>query len=227
MEYAIQTKNLRKTFIDGTKETEVLKGIDIGIKQGDFVSITGASGAGKSTFLYQLGLLDVPSDGTVYVNGTDSSELSIRKKTYYRLNNFGFIFQDYALMPELYAWENIALPVLMRGFPKNEAKKLAIDILDTLGMKDRFDHLPSQLSGGENQRVSIGRAIVHNPLVLFADEPTANLDSERSRQIIDVLHNLHKNGQTIIMVTHELEYADEASRRIIMKDGIIESDTTQ
>ena len=221
---AIQTQKLIKTFTDGSTETKVLKGIDFSVSNGEFVSITGASGTGKSTLIYQLGLLDEPTSGSVFVEGRDAAKFSVTEKTAYRLSHFGFVFQDYALIPELNAWENVALPMLMRGAGKQEAKEEACAILRKLGMADRVNHTPSQLSGGEGQRVSIARAIAHKPKILFADEPTANLDSDRSRQIIDVFHDLHKNGQTIIMVTHEIEYAEEASRLIVLHDGVIERD---
>ena len=223
---AIRVKKLIKTFIDGTQETRVLKGVDFSVKSGEFVSITGASGTGKSTLVYQMGLLDEPTQGTVWVEGFNAESMSVSERTAYRLNHFGFVFQDYALIPELRAWENVALPVLMRGVSLRDAQKRSVAILARLGMADRADHFPNQLSGGEGQRVSIARAIIHQPKVLFADEPTANLDTERSRQIIDIFHKLHRDGQTIVMVTHELEYAKEASRLVVLRDGNIEKDTS-
>ena len=224
---ALRTDNVTKTFIDGTKELQVLKGMSFSIEAGEFVSITGKSGTGKSTLIYQLGLLDRPTSGEVFVaNQGATSNLSSKERTRYRLMNFGFVFQDYALMPELRAWENVALPMLMRGHSKDAAKDKACEVLNRLGMGERTSHIPSKLSGGEAQRVSIARAIVHNPSVLFADEPTANLDTERSRQIIDIFHELNKGGQTIVMVTHELEYAKEAKRFIYIEDGKIISDTS-
>lgn len=221
---AIRANNITRAFKDGQTETQVLKGISLAIDQGEFVSITGASGTGKSTLVYQIGLLDNPTSGEIFLEGRNTKKMSVRQRTAYRLNHFGFVFQDYALIPELNAWENIALPILMRGVSEKNAKQAAQKILEKVGMGDRMDHTPSQLSGGESQRVSIARAIVHSPSVLFADEPTANLDGERSRQIIDIFHELHRNGQTIVMVTHELEYAKEASRLIVMKDGLIDTD---
>ena len=222
---AIQLKKVVKTFVDGDRETHALKGIDFSLKSGEFVSITGASGTGKSTLVYQMGLLDEPTFGSVFVGGVNADSMSVSEKTAYRLDEFGFVFQDYALIPEMKAWENVALPILMRGTSVKNAKKQAVSTLSMLGMSGRVDHLPGQLSGGEGQRVSIARSIVHEPKVLFADEPTANLDTERSRQIIDVFHKLHQGGQTIVMVTHEIEFAKEASRLIVLRDGKIEKDT--
>ena len=220
----LEVKKLVKSFRDGTQKTLVLKGIDFSIDQGEFVSITGASGTGKSTLVYLLGLLDVPTSGEVFVGGVASSDLSIREKTSYRLKTFGFVFQDYALLPEMRAWENVALPIIMRGTSIREARERSAAALSRLGMADRVDYFPSQLSGGESQRVSIARAVVHGPTVLFADEPTANLDSERSRQVIDVFHTLHRSGQTVVMVTHELLYAEEAARMLVLEDGVVGSD---
>ena len=216
---AIQVKNLVKTFVDGTQRIQVLKHIDFSVANGEFVAITGASGTGKSTLVYQMGLLDEPTSGSVFVGGKDAGKMSVTERTTYRLNHFGFVFQDYALIPELRAWENVALPVLMRGVAVPDARKQAVAVLDQLGMRDRVTHFPNQLSGGEGQRVSIARAIVHRPQVLFADEPTANLDTDRSRQIIDIFHTLHRAGQTIVMVTHEIEYAEEAERLVVVRDG--------
>ena len=219
-------KKLVKTFIDGMQETRVLKGINFSVADGEFVSITGASGTGKSTLVYQMGLLDEPTQGSVWVERFNASSMSVSERTAYRLNHFGFVFQDYSLIPELCAWENVALPVLMRGVSLRDAREQATAILIRLGMTDRADYFPNQLSGGEGQRVSIARAIVHRPKVLFADEPTANLDTERSRQIIDIFHELHRDGQTIVMVTHEVEYAKEASRLVVLHDGDIEKDVS-
>ena len=218
---AVRVQNLVKTFIDGDQEVRVLRGIDFTVARGDFIAITGASGTGKSTLVYQMGLLDEPTDGSVFVGSRDAGHMSVSERTVYRLRHFGFVFQDYALIPELRAWENVALPVLMRGVSLPKARKQAIAVLDQFGMADRTAHFPNQLSGGEGQRVSIARAIVHRPKVLFADEPTANLDSDRSRQIIDIFHTLHRDGQTIVMVTHEMEYAKEAGQLVVMHDGNI------
>ncbi len=224
MTEVLRTEQLTKSFRDGNRDLVVLREINLVVNAGEFVSITGASGTGKSTLIYQIGLLDTPSGGRVFVNNLDAASMSVFEKTAYRLNTFGFVFQDYALLPEMRAWENVAIPMLMRGSPRAEAYESAVSALSRFGMADRINHTPAQLSGGESQRVSIARAITHRPAVLFADEPTANLDDERSRQVIDIFHELHRNGQTIVMVTHEMEYAREASRLIVLKDGGIDRD---
>ena len=187
--------------------------------------ITGKSGTGKSTLLYHLGLLDEPTSGEVFIDGIDVSTMHSLEKINYRLNNFGFVFQDSALIPELTAQESIALPDMMRGLSKEEAYAKAAETLEILGLGNRLHHTPSQLSGGEAQRVSIARSIVHKPAILFADEPTANLDSERSQQIIEIFRGLHTSGQTIIIVTHELELVKDVARLITIHDGLIVNDT--
>lgn len=217
----IQTKNLRKTFTDGDKETHVLKGIDMEIKQGEFISIIGRSGAGKSTLLYQISLLDHPTSGEIIIDGEDIHDLTQEERTQFRLNKLGYVFQDYALLPDLTATENVALPLLMQGYDKEKAYSRAKEVLDQVGLQGKYDNIPSKLSGGQQQRVSIARAIAHNPAILFADEPTANLDNESSLLILKIFKELHKEGQTIVMVTHEKEYTSVADRVIEMKDGVI------
>ncbi len=220
----IETKKLVKTFVDGDKITPVLKGIDFKVNDGEFVSIMGRSGAGKSTFLYQLSLLDDPTDGEVIIDGHDTHTMTAEQKMKFRLMKFGYVFQDYALLPELTALENVALPLLMQGHKKHIAYRDARSALDRAGLGHRLDNLPSQLSGGEQQRVSIVRAIAHRPKILFADEPTANLDNQSSMIIMDIFKDLHKEGQTIIMVTHEEPFAKLAERLIRFDDGNIISD---
>lgn len=217
----IQTKNLRKTFTDGDKETHVLKGIDMEIKEGEFISIIGRSGAGKSTLLYQISLLDHPTSGEIIIDGKDVHDLSEEDRTKFRLNKLGYVFQDYALLPDLTATENVALPLFMQGYTKEFAYKRAIEVLDQVGLQGKYENIPSKLSGGQQQRVSIARAIAHSPAILFADEPTANLDNESSLLILKIFKELHKAGQTIVMVTHEKEYTSVADRVIEMKDGVI------
>ena len=219
----IQVKNIIKTFKDGDKETRVLKGIDFSAEEGEWISIMGRSGAGKSTLMYQMSLLDDPTSGEIYLFGRDAHNMSADEKTDFRLNELGYVFQDYALIPELSAIENVALPLLMQGKTTKEAYTLAHEALARLKLAHRIRSLPSNMSGGEQQRVSIARAVVHKPKILFADEPTANLDNDSSGVIMGIFKELHAEGQTIIMVTHELEYAQMAQKIITIDDGQITS----
>jgi len=217
----LKVKNLKKSFKNGDIETQVLKGIDFEAKKGEFIAIMGRSGAGKSTFMYQMSLLDEPSSGQIYIDGVEVHNLSEREKMAFRLAKFGYVFQDYALLPELTAVENVALPLIMENISEEESMKMATDALTLVNLGKRLNNLPSQLSGGEQQRVSISRAIAHRPEILFADEPTANLDSESSKIVMDIFKELHKQGQTIIMVTHEEEYGRMAERIVRLDDGRI------
>lgn len=221
----IEVKNLVKTFKDGPIETRVLKGIDFTADAGEFVAIMGRSGAGKSTLLYQLSLLDEPTSGEIRINGREAHMMTEREKMLFRLEAFGYVFQDYALLPELTALENVSLPLYMQGASREAADEKAKIALERVGLGKRLDNLPSQLSGGEQQRVSISRAIAHMPDILFADEPTANLDKESSGIVMNIFKELHKSGQTIIMVTHEEEFARFAERIVKLDDGKIASDT--
>lgn len=219
--HIIETSGLEKSFTDGNKETKILKGIDLQIKKGEFVAIMGRSGAGKSTLLYQISLLDTPTAGKILIEGVNVANLNNDDRTAFRLKELGYVFQDYALLPDLSARENVVLPLLMQQVPKEDAYIIADDMLKRVGIGGRLDNLPGKLSGGEQQRVSIARAIAHEPTILFADEPTTNLDSESSKMVIDIFKELHKNGQTIVMVTHEEEYAKVADRIIYLKDGLV------
>ncbi len=220
----IETKNLKRTFKNGPVETHVLRGIDFKAHEGEFIAIMGRSGAGKSTFLYQIGLLDDPTSGEIIIDGNKTQEFKQEERTSFRLREFGFVFQDYALLPEMTALENVALPLLMQNMDKKSAYKKAAEALNKVKLGARLNNLPSQLSGGEQQRVSIARAVAHNPKILFADEPTANLDNESSRTVMAIFEELHKTGQTIIMVTHEEEYAKKAEKTIVLDDGLIVSE---
>lgn len=220
----IKVENLVKEYGKGETIQRVLKDLSFEIDDGEFVSIIGPSGAGKSTLLYQMSMLDEPNSGEIYISGTPTSQLSSTEKTQLRLMQLGYVFQDYALLPELSAEENVILPLLMTGTSYKEAKKLSDGALDRIGLKEKHDSLPAQLSGGQQQRVSIARAIAHKPKILFADEPTANLDSVNSGLVMEAFIDLNKQGQTIIMVTHEEEYARLTKRTIGLKDGKIEKD---
>ena len=219
----ITAKDLHKTYYLGKIKVPVLKGISLEIESGDYVLITGRSGAGKSTLLYLLGLLDSPTQGEVYIGEQEAGGLDDKAKSAFRLANLGYVFQDYALLPELTAWENVALPLLMRGQSADEVKKRAEEVLEEVGLKDQKNNLPSQLSGGQQQRVSISRAIASRPQVLFADEPTANLDSQTAANVMSVFKELNRLGQTIVMVTHESEKVEGAKRRIFLSDGKIDN----
>lgn len=220
----LEIKSLTRSFKDGPIETRVLKGIDLSVGDGEFLAIMGRSGAGKSTLLYQLSLLDEPTSGEIRINGKETHLMSEHEKMLFRLAEFGYVFQDYALLPELTAVENVALPLYMQGASKAAAEAKAAEALSRVGLGNRLGNLPSQLSGGEQQRVSISRAIAHTPDILFADEPTANLDLESSATVMNIFKELHAGGQTIIMVTHEEEFSRFAERIIKIDDGRIVSD---
>lgn len=217
----ISGKNIKKSFGSGRLLTNVLKGIDIEVNTGEFVAIMGKSGAGKSTLLYQLSALDKPTSGEIHIDNQDILNLSETEIVNFRLYTLGYIFQDYALIPDLTAEENVLIPLLMRGQDWQTAKQGAKKALDDVGLPGKYPNLPSELSGGEQQRVAVARAIAGKPKIVFADEPTANLDSASGRAIIDLLATLHQAGQTIVMVTHEPEYTNHCDRIINLEDGLI------
>ncbi len=220
----IKINNLSKIFKSGDAEIRAVDNISLTIPEGQFVAITGRSGSGKSTLLYQLGLLDRPSSGEIIIDNVNATDLSDNDQTRMRLHALGYIFQDYAILPSLTAIENVMVPLLMQGLSEKQAKEKAAYALGRVGLGDRMNNLPAQLSGGQQQRVSIARAIGHNPKIVFADEPTANLDSETSRTVLDAFLELNKEGQTIVMVTHEPEYAELTHRIIELRDGVVVSD---
>lgn len=216
----IKATNVHRKFGEGALEAHILKGIDVTVQQGEFVAIMGKSGAGKSTLMYQLSVLDDPTEGTIIIDDVDVSPLNERDRTAFRLNTLGYVFQNYALVPDLSAQENVMVPLLMRGFSWQEAKQMARAAIDGVGLEGKYSNLPAELSGGEQQRVSIARAVAGKPKILFADEPTANLDTVSGTQVIDLIADLNRNdGQTVVMVTHEREYAMGCDRIINMEDG--------
>ncbi|MCC0650610.1 ABC transporter ATP-binding protein [Clostridioides sp. ZZV15-6598] len=219
---AIEAKNIIKEFKVGSITTKILKDISLQVMKGEFVSIMGQSGSGKSTLLYILGGLDTPTSGKVYMNGTDISHFNDDKMSIIRRRNIGFVFQFYNLIPNLNVEENIMLPLLLDGEKMNDYKNQLNEILEIVGLSDRRKHTPRELSGGQQQRVAIARAIIGKPEILFADEPTGNLDSKTGAEIMQLLHKINQeSGQTIIMVTHSTEAAESSNRIITVLDGVI------
>ena len=218
----IEATGITREFGKGDLLTKVLKGIDLTVDAGEFVAIMGKSGAGKSTLMYQLSALDTPTAGSIVVDGTDVTTLNEKEATAFRLHTLGYVFQDYALVPDLSARENVMMPLLMKGMDWPDAHDRAAHSLDNVGLAGKYENLPGALSGGEQQRVSVARALSGKPKIIFADEPTANLDSVSGQSVIDLLTRLHReDGQTIVMVTHEPEYAECCNRIFYMEDGQI------
>ena len=220
----IRVEKIKKVFQSGEQEIIALNDLSFEVPEGQFLTISGKSGSGKSTLLYQLGLLDLPTHGEIYLDGKEVVHLNETERTDMRLNALGYIFQDYAILPSLTALENTMVPLMMQGYTMDQARHKAITALTRVGLADRMNNLPSQLSGGQQQRVAIARAIAHEPKIIFADEPTANLDSETSDQVIETFLDLNREGQTIVMVTHEPEYALMSDRTITLTDGKMVSD---
>ncbi|MBD3328793.1 ATP-binding cassette domain-containing protein [Candidatus Peregrinibacteria bacterium] len=218
----VETKNLVKNYDNGEVITKVLHGIDFSVDEGEFVAIMGPSGSGKSTLMYQMGLIDEPTSGEIFIEGKDVVNIDVHERQQIRLKELGFVFQDYALIPELTAAENVMVPLIMMGYSKEKAHDIAQKFLEKVGLGHRLNNTPSQLSGGEQQRVSVARAVANEPTILMADEPTASLDTNMSEQVMDVLKDLNKAGQTIIMVTHEDIYGKMAQRVVRLRDGNIE-----
>jgi lipoprotein-releasing system ATP-binding protein len=212
----VSTKNIIKSY----GSLPILKGVSLEVQQGEIVSIVGASGAGKSTLLHILGTLEKPDSGTLMIDQTNVFELSAKKLALFRNQKIGFVFQFHHLLPEFSAIENVCIPAWIAGTGKKEAMKKAMELLEILNLKDRAEHKPNELSGGEQQRVAIARALINNPAIVLADEPTGNLDSQNSKAIFDIINNLRNQfGQTFIMVTHNQELADLSDRALTMVDG--------
>ena len=221
----IEVKNITKHYSLGTQTVEALRGVSFDIKQGEFIAIMGPSGSGKSTLMNIIGCLDSPTNGTYYLNQKEVSTLEGDELAGIRNKEIGFVFQNFHLLARNSALDNVMLPLKYAGIDKSDQMGRATEALSQVGLQSRMDHQPSELSGGQQQRVAIARALVNNPSILFADEPTGNLDSQTGHDVMQLFHSLHKEGQTIILITHENEIAAEAQRTIFIKDGLIESDT--
>jgi len=225
MSLVIKIRGIRRDFHLGQEVVKVLKGIDLDIERGEYVALMGPSGSGKSTLMNLLGCLDTPTEGTYELNGKDVSNMKDDELAEIRNKEIGFVFQTFNLLPRTTALNNVALPMIYAGASKADRKKRAEEVLTNVGLADRMDHQPNQLSGGQRQRVAIGRALVNKPAIILADEPTGNLDSKTSTELMALFNEIHTQGNTVIVITHEEEIAKHANRIIRLRDGMVESDT--
>lgn len=224
MQGIIHLENIRKNYYLGKQVIEVLKGISFDIFKNEYVALMGPSGSGKSTLMNILGCLDTPTSGTYILNGKDVSRTSDNELADVRNNEIGFVFQQFNLLPRLTAVENVALPLVYAGVPKKQRTERAMEVLKKVDLADRSHHKPNEMSGGQNQRVAIARALVNDPAIILADEPTGNLDTKTSYEIMDIFTKIHEAGNTVILVTHEEDISHYAHRIIRLRDGVIESD---
>ena len=224
MSAIIELAGVRKTYRTGTLEFEALRGLDVAIDPGEYVAVIGPSGSGKSTLMNILGCLDVPSQGEYHLAGEDVSRMSEAQLAEVRNRRIGFVFQQFNLLASLPAWRNVELPLVYAGVPRGERRARAVAALDRVGLGDRTDNRPGELSGGQQQRVAIARALVTEPTMILADEPTGNLDSRSTEDVLGFLDELHAVGRTIVLITHEHEVADRAGRNLVIRDGEIVSD---
>jgi putative ABC transport system ATP-binding protein len=223
-DYIIRTEGLTKHYILGAETVRAVRGVDIEITTGEFVAIMGPSGSGKSTFMNLIGCLDTPTEGDYWLNGTSVKELSDDELARIRNREIGFVFQTFNLLPRATSLHNVELPLIYAGVRGKNRRERAQEKLALVGLADRMDHKPPELSGGQRQRVAVARALVNNPALLLADEPTGNLDSKTGREIMEVLKDLNEQGQTIVLVTHEADIAKYAKRQIHLRDGLVEKD---
>jgi putative ABC transport system ATP-binding protein len=221
----IHLESIHKSYFMGKQAVNVLKGISINIRKNEYVALMGPSGSGKSTLMNILGCLDSPTAGTYILNGHDVSKMEDDDLAEVRNKEIGFVFQQFNLLPRMTALENVALPLVYAGISKKQRNEMAMEVVKKVGLEDRSHHKPNELSGGQCQRVAIARALVNNPSIILADEPTGNLDSKTSIEIMDIFGKIHDGGNTVVLVTHEEEIANYARRVIRLKDGIIETDT--
>ena len=220
----IVVRNMKREYVMGSETVRALRGVDFTIRRNEFVAIMGPSGSGKSTLMNLIGCLDSPSEGEYWLNGHRVSELGDDELARIRNREIGFVFQTFNLLPRASALQNVELPMIYAGFSAKERRKAAEDALGRVGLQERMAHRPNELSGGQRQRVAIARALVNNPSIILADEPTGNLDSKTSEEILQLFEQLYADGQTIILVTHEHDIAAHARRQVHLKDGMIESD---
>lgn len=220
----ITLEGITKTYVNGKLTVPVLHGIDLSIYEGEFTSIMGPSGSGKSTFMNILGCLDRPTSGSYRLDGEEVAHLEDDELAYVRNKRIGFVFQSFNLLPKLTALDNVALPMVYAGVSKAERTARASQLLTDLGLGTRLDHMPAELSGGQRQRVAIARALANDPAIIMADEPTGNLDSKASLDVMHIFTELYQEGRTIILVTHELDIAEYAGRNVVLKDGLIVED---
>ena len=220
----IKTENLTKDYETGTQVVSALKGINLSVEKGEFLSIMGPSGSGKTTLMNIIGCLDSPTNGSYFLNNKSVSKLDDDELAKIRNDEIGFVFQSFHLLARNTAFDNVMLPLKYAGIGKEEATKRSNDVLDLVGLSSRAKHTPSELSGGQQQRVAIARALVNEPSILFADEPTGNLDSKTGQDVMKIFKDLNKNGQTIILITHEDSIAKQSNRIITIMDGLIKSD---
>ncbi len=220
----IEIRDIYKIYNPGENEVRALDGINLTVEHGEFLAIVGQSGSGKSTLMNMLGLLDIPTSGTYTLDGVDTANMTDDDLSEIRNKEIGFIFQGFNLIPSLTAVENVELPLVYRGMKKEERNKLALAALERVGLSHRLDHLPKQMSGGQQQRVAIARAVAARPPIILADEPTGNLDSHSGVEVMKILHELHEEGRTVILITHDNDIANEAERVIRIQDGQIISD---
>lgn len=220
----IHLSDIRKNYFLGRQVIEVLKGISLDIYKNEYVALMGPSGSGKSTLMNILGCLDTPTGGTYVLNGKDVSRMSDNDLADVRNQEIGFVFQQFNLLPRLTAVENVALPLVYAGVPKKERMEKAMQVLEKVSLADRSHHRPNEMSGGQNQRVAIARALVNDPSIILADEPTGNLDTKTSYEIMDIFEQIHAGGNTVVLVTHEEDIANHARRIIRLRDGVLESD---
>ncbi len=226
-EAMLSISDVTRTYIMGEQKVHALKGITLNINKGEYIAIMGPSGSGKSTLMNMIGCLDIPSTGIYLLEGVSVGDMSEDQLADIRNQKIGFVFQTFNLVPRASVFQNVELPLIYKGIPKKQRRQIVDQAISSVGLDDRSDHKPNELSGGQRQRVAIARALVCSPSIILADEPTGNLDTKTGKEIMELLNNLHQQGNTIVLVTHEDEIAEHAQRILRLRDGLVESDTTK